>query len=173
MDHHSPNCDPFKWSKARSHLVAEWFFAFSHALRVYILNRLLLTVPWGLWGSRLASRTSQAVWGGGGGGGVCPRGLNLRLGLKMVQSLYCRPSTNIDLPAAMWREGMHLTLAALKGDILRPQINHSEKLNIMPSDRGNRPCFRIVSLNSRHLMESNFHITTITEAETFVSVVSF
>ncbi len=53
----------------------------------------------------------------GGGGGGTPRGLNLRLGLKMVQSLYCRPSTNIDPPAAMWRGGMHLTLAVVKGDI--------------------------------------------------------
>lgn len=58
----------------------------------------------------------QGFTGSLGVGGT-PRGLNLRLGLKMVQSLYCRPSTNIDPPAAMWRGGMHLTLAVVKGDV--------------------------------------------------------
>jgi len=65
-------------------------------------------VPWGLWVSRLASGASQAVGGREG----TPKGLNPRLGLKMVQSLYCRPSTNIDPRSHVkWSHAFNITSA--------------------------------------------------------------
>lgn len=128
--------DPFKWSKVSSSS------AFSLSCALFMTKFSI----WCYWPCLEVFEFSDRPPGLHSQLRATQRGLNPRLRLKMVQSLYCRTSTNIDPPAAMRRGGMHLTSAVLRKERDQPiSQSHGETEHHAFWQEPNRLSFFVVN----------------------------